>query len=177
MFRCPTGTWSPGCGRDDRSTHFHFVPVLLNPNPDDERVLYSNAQVRVQHIPHASTGLPTVWLHDPSVEKESKAMSSSASNAMGNKVNRWLGFSTQCLDQDSFALQATSSKEVCELVQISGAIDVLNEYTKLLDRHKQVRVGAGGRRVHPLAASETAQVIDTIATKMEVRPPIKSLER
>ena len=78
---------------DDRSTHFQFVPVLLNPNPDDERVLYGNAQVRVQHIPHASTGLPTVWLHDAQVEKEEKSTSTSA--AMGNKVNRWIGFSTQ----------------------------------------------------------------------------------
>jgi hypothetical protein len=140
---------------DDRSTHFHLVPVLLNPNPDDERVLYSNAQVRIQHVPHPSTGLPTVWLHDPAVEKEAKSMSSSATNSMGNRVNRWLGFSTQCLDQDSYALKATSSEEVCELAQIAGAIDVLNEYTKLLDAHKAL----GGS---PLTPGETAQVIDAL---------------
>jgi hypothetical protein len=140
---------------DDRSTHFHLVPVLLNANPDDERVLIENPQVRVQHIPDPATGLPALWLHDPAVEKEAKSTSTSALNTIGNKVNRWLGFSTQCLDQDSFALQPASAHEVPLLAQISGALDVLTEYTKMLRKHKE----EGGT---PVTNGETAQVIHAL---------------
>ena len=140
---------------DDRSTHFHLVPVLFNANPDDERVLIENPQVRVQHIPDPATGLPALWLHDPAVEKEARSTSSSALSAIGNKVNRWLGFSTQCLDQDSFALQPASDNEVSLLAQISGAIDVMTEYTKILRKHKE-------ERGTPVTNGETVQVIHAL---------------